>query len=132
MATTTIATTMKVAQVPKPGAEFQVVDREMPEPGSGQVRIKVMACGICHSDALTKDGGWPGIEYPRVPGHEVIGTIDAVGQDVPPQWSAGLQVGVGWHSWHCGSCNNCRRSDFFACQTGVKVTGVSLDGGYAD
>jgi D-arabinose 1-dehydrogenase-like Zn-dependent alcohol dehydrogenase len=97
------------------------------------VRIKVQACGICHSDSLTKDGHMPGIQYPRVPGHEVIGVIDAVGGGgVPPRWTAGLRVGVGWHAWHCGYCDPCRRGDFFACQTGVKVSGLSIDGGYAD
>src|SRR5881394_381977 len=123
---------MKVAQVPKAGADFEIVEREIPEPGPGQVRIRVQACGICHSDSLVKDGLMPGIEYPRVPGHEVIGVIDALGRDVPPRWAVGQRVGVGWHAWHCGYCDNCRRGDFFACQTGVKVTGMSFDGGYAE
>jgi D-arabinose 1-dehydrogenase-like Zn-dependent alcohol dehydrogenase len=92
----------------------------------------VQACGICHSDSLTKDGVFPGTVYPRVPGHEVIGVIDAVGKDVPPRWTTGQRVGVGWHAWHCGYCDPCRRGDFFACQTGVKVSGLSIDGGYAE
>jgi D-arabinose 1-dehydrogenase-like Zn-dependent alcohol dehydrogenase len=96
------------------------------------VRIKVQACGICHSDAMTKEGLWPGITFPRVPGHEVVGVIDAAGQDVPERWQPGQRVGVGWHAWHCFSCDNCRRGDFFACQTGAQVTGISFDGGYAD
>jgi D-arabinose 1-dehydrogenase-like Zn-dependent alcohol dehydrogenase len=99
---------------------------------TGTVRIKVQACGICHSDSLTKEGHFPGIEYPRVPGHEVIGVVDAIGKDVPPRWTAGLRVGVGWHAWHCFYCDACRRGDFFACQTGAKVSGIHIDGGYAD
>lgn len=123
---------MRAVQVSKPGGPLELVERPIPDPGAGQVRIKVSACGICHSDALVKDGVWPGLEYPRVPGHEVVGVIDAVGKDVPPRWKAGQRVGVGWHAWHCGSCDCCRRADFFACETGVRVTGVTFDGGYAD
>jgi D-arabinose 1-dehydrogenase-like Zn-dependent alcohol dehydrogenase len=111
---------------------LELVERPIAEPGPGQVRIKVEACGICHSDALTVDGLWPGLEYPRVPGHEVIGVIDAVGRDVPSRWTVGLRVGVGWHAWHCGYCDACRRTDFFACQTGIQVTGIAFDGGYAE
>src|SRR6201982_3427767 len=97
MATTTIAVrTMKVAQVSKPGGDFQIIEREMPDPGARQVRIKGNACGICHSDALTKEGSWPGIQYPRVPGHEVAGIIDQLGSDVS-SWRKGQRVGVGWH-----------------------------------
>ncbi len=99
MSTTTIATTMKVAQVPKPGAEFQIVDREMPEPGPGHVRIKVKACGICHSDALTKDGSWPGIQYPRVPGHEVAGVIDKLGLPAFSDWKKGQRAGCRLARW---------------------------------
>jgi D-arabinose 1-dehydrogenase-like Zn-dependent alcohol dehydrogenase len=124
--------TMRAVQVSRPGGPLELVERPIPDPGPGQVRIKVHACGICHSDALTKDAVWPGIEFPRVPGHEVIGVIDAVGPGVPARWSAGQRVGVGWHAWHCGYCDPCRRSDYFACQTGIQVTGVSHDGGYAD
>jgi D-arabinose 1-dehydrogenase-like Zn-dependent alcohol dehydrogenase len=123
---------MRAVQVPRPGGPFQLVERPIPEPGPGWVRLKVQACGICHSDSLTKEGHFPGIEYPRVPGHEVIGVIDALGSGVPPRWTVGQRVGVGWHGWHCGYCDSCRRGDFFACQTGVKVTGISFDGGYAD
>ncbi len=123
---------MRAAQVSRPGGPLELVERPIPEPGPGQVRIKIQACGICHSDALTKEGLWAGMQFPRVPGHEVIGVIEAVGKDVPPRWSSGVRVGVGWHAWHCGHCNNCRRADFFACQTGIQVTGIHFDGGYAD
>jgi alcohol dehydrogenase/propanol-preferring alcohol dehydrogenase len=123
---------MRAVQVSRPGGPLELVESPIPDPGAGQVRIKVSACGICHSDALTKDGLWPGVEFPRVPGHEVIGVIDAVGKGVPGRWAAGQRVGVGWHAWNCGYCDPCRRSEFYACQTGVKVTGISHDGGYAD
>jgi D-arabinose 1-dehydrogenase-like Zn-dependent alcohol dehydrogenase len=123
---------MRAVQVSRPGGPLELVERPIPDPGPGSVRIKVQACGICHSDVMTKDGLWPGITFPRVPGHEVIGLIDAVGKDVPARWKTGQRVGVGWHAWHCGYCDPCRRGDFFACQTGVQVTGISLDGGYAD
>jgi len=123
---------MRAAQVSYAGGPFELVERPIPDPGVGQVRIKVKTCGICHSDAMTKDGAWPGLEFPRIPGHEVIGVIDAVGKGVPPNWTAGQRVGVGWHAWHCGYCGSCRRSDYFACQTGIQVTGISFDGGYAD
>jgi D-arabinose 1-dehydrogenase-like Zn-dependent alcohol dehydrogenase len=121
---------MKVVQVPKPGAPFEIVEREIPEPGAGQVRIKVQACGICHSDVLTKEGLFPGIQYPRSPGHEISGRIDAVGPGVT-QWKTGQRVGVGWHGGHCFICENCRRGDFILCVTG-KITGISFDGGYAE
>jgi D-arabinose 1-dehydrogenase-like Zn-dependent alcohol dehydrogenase len=123
---------MRAVQVARPGGPLELVERPIPDPGPGSVRVKVQACGICHSDVMTKEGHWPGITYPRVPGHEVIGVIDAVGKDVPARWQAGQRVGVGWHAWHCGHCDSCRRGDFFACQTGVRVTGISFDGGYAD
>jgi alcohol dehydrogenase/propanol-preferring alcohol dehydrogenase len=123
---------MRAVQVSRPGGPLELVERPIPDPGPGSVRIKVQACGICHSDVMTKEGHWPGIAYPRVPGHEVVGVIDAVGRDVPPRWQPGQRVGVGWHAWHCGYCDPCRRGDFFACRTGVKVTGISFDGGYAD
>src|SRR5918912_3078835 len=100
MATTEAAVApMKVAQVPAPGADFQIVEREIPTPDAGQVRIKVQACGVCHSDALTKDGSWPGIQYPRIPGHEVVGVIDELGAGVS-EWAVGRRVGVGWHGGH--------------------------------
>jgi len=124
--------TMRAVQVSRPGGPLELVERPIPDPPPSSVRIKVEACGICHSDVLAKEGAWPGITFPRVPGHEVIGVIDAVGTDVPSRWQVGQRVGVGWHAWHCGYCDPCRRSDFFACQTGVQVTGISFDGGYAD
>jgi D-arabinose 1-dehydrogenase-like Zn-dependent alcohol dehydrogenase len=110
---------------------LEIIERDIPDPGSGYVRIKVQACGVCHSDTLTKDGLFPGIQYPRVPGHEVIGVIDAVGSGVP-RWKSGQRVGVGWNGGFCGYCDNCRRGDFFACQTSTDVTGISRDGGYAE
>ncbi|MGB7923318.1 MAG: alcohol dehydrogenase [Pyrinomonadaceae bacterium] len=129
MATTEAAVApMKVAQVPAPGAEFQIVEREIPDPGASQVRIKVQACGVCHSDVLTKDGSWPGIQFPRVPGHEVVGRIDEVGAGVSG-WTKGQRVGVGWHGGHDGTCLSCRRGDFGNCRN-MKIAGISYDGGY--
>jgi D-arabinose 1-dehydrogenase-like Zn-dependent alcohol dehydrogenase len=121
---------MKVAQVPKAGADFEIVEREIPQPGPGQVRIRVQACGVCHSDMLTKEGAWPGIVYPRVPGHEVAGVIDAPGSGVT-QWTKGQRVGVGWHGGQDGTCLACRRGDFANCAT-LKVSGISYDGGYQE
>ncbi len=129
MATTRVAVKpMKVAQVPKPGADFEIVEREIPDPVAGQVRIKVQACGVCHSDTLTKEGAWPGIQYPRVPGHEVAGVIDEVGAGVTT-WKKGQRVGVGWHGGHDGTCRECRRGDFRNCKN-QKISGISYDGGY--
>ena len=129
MATEKVATVpMKVAQVPAPRADFQIVEREIPDTSAGHVRIKVQACGVCHSDVLTKDGSWPGIEYPRVPGHEVVGIIDAVGDGVS-EWEKGQRVGVGWHGGHDGTCLACRRGDFGNCRN-MKIAGISYDGGY--
>ena len=122
---------MRVVQVPQPNGPFELVEREIPAPGAGEVRIKVQACGICHSDSFTKEGTWPGIEYPRVPGHEVAGIIDSVGAGVAG-WTVGQRVGVGWHGGHCGYCYDCRRGNFFACQIAAQVAGVNYDGGYAD
>ena len=122
--------TMKAAQIAGPGAEFEVVERDIPEPGPGQVRIKVQACGICHSDALTKDGLFPGIGYPRVPGHEVVGTIDAFG-DAVSGWTFRQRVGVGWHGGRDGNCVSCRRGDFRNCRN-LKTPGISYDGGYQE
>src|ERR1700722_5843562 len=122
--------TMRAVQVPKPKAPFEIVERPIPEPGASCVRIKVHACGVCHSDSLTKEGTWPGIQYPRVPGHEVVGVIDAVGAGVTT-WTPGQRVGVGWHGGYCGTCEACRRGNFFGCEW-QRVTGVSHDGGYAD
>ena len=124
-------TKMRVVQVPQPNGPFEIVEREIPDPGAGEVRVKVQACGICHSDSFTKEGTWPGIEYPRVPGHEVAGVIDAVGAGVSG-WTEGQRVGVGWHGGHCGHCDDCRRGNFFACQVAAQVAGVHYDGGYAD
>src|SRR5437773_9541029 len=123
---------MRAVQVPRPNGPLEIVERSIPEPGAGSVRIKVQACGICHSDAITKEGIFPGIQYPRVPGHEVAGIIDAVGPGVAPRWKPGQRVGVGWHGGHCGYCDACRSGDFFACQTGVQITGIMYDGGYAE
>ena len=122
--------TMRVAQILAPGADFQIVEREIPKPGTGQVRIKVQACGVCHSDVFTKEGLLPGIEYPRVPGHEVVGIIDEVGTGVSG-WTAGQRVGVGWHGGHDGTCTPCRRGDFRNCQN-RKIPGISYDGGYQE
>ena len=121
---------MKVAQVPKAGAEFEIVEREIPQPDMGEVRIKVQACGVCHSDVLTKEGGWPGLSYPRVPGHEVAGVIDEVGSRVTA-WTKGQRVGVGWHGGQDGTCLSCRRGDFATCAN-LKVSGISFDGGYGE
>jgi D-arabinose 1-dehydrogenase-like Zn-dependent alcohol dehydrogenase len=129
MATTRVAVKpMKAVQVPKPGGDFEVVEREIPEPVAGHVRIKVQACGVCHSDVLTKEGVWPGIQYPRVPGHEVAGIIDEVGTGVTA-WKKGQRVGVGWHGGQDGTCLQCRRGDFRNCQN-LKIAGISYDGGY--
>jgi D-arabinose 1-dehydrogenase-like Zn-dependent alcohol dehydrogenase len=122
--------TMRAVQVSRPNGPLELVERPIPEPGAGQVRLRVLACGICHSDAMIKEGAWPGIQYPRVPGHEVAGVIDAVGAGVT-NWKPGQRVGVGWHGGYCGQCDACRRGDFFACVTG-QITGISFDGGYAD
>jgi D-arabinose 1-dehydrogenase-like Zn-dependent alcohol dehydrogenase len=129
MATTrVVASTMKVVRVSKPGADFEIVEREVPQPGMGQVRIKVQACGVCHSDAFTKEGQWPGIQYPRVPGHEVVGLIDEVGPGVSG-WNLGQRAGVGWHGGQDGTCLSCRRGDFRNCRN-LKIPGISYDGGY--
>ena len=123
---------MRAVQVSRAGGPLEIVERAIPEPGAGWVRIKVQACGVCHSDVVTKDGLWPGLQYPRVPGHEAIGVIDAVGPNLPTRWKAGQRVGVGWNGGYCGYCDNCRRGDFFTCQTSSDVTGVTRDGGYAE
>jgi D-arabinose 1-dehydrogenase-like Zn-dependent alcohol dehydrogenase len=119
---------MKAAQISKPGGNFEIVEREIPEPGPGHVRIKVQACGVCHSDVLTKEGYWPGIQYPRVPGHEVAGIIDEVGEGVTA-WKTGHRVGVGWHGGQDNTCRECRRGDFRNCRN-LKICGISYDGGY--
>ncbi len=129
MATTRAeAAPMKAAQISKPGADFEIVERQILHPGAGQVRIKVQACGVCHSDALTKEGLWPGIQYPRVPGHEVAGIVDELGAAVSV-WKKGQRVGVGWHGGQDNTCPECRRGDFRNCRN-VKIAGISYDGGY--
>src|SRR5216110_577771 len=122
---------MRAVQVPRAGGEFELVERDIPEPQPGWVRIKIEACGICHSDSLIKEGLWPGIQYPRVPGHEVIGVVDALGERVKP-WKRGQRVGIGWHGGNCGYCDHCRRGEFFACEVALLTTGISFDGGYAE
>ena len=121
---------MKAVQISKPGGNFEVVERPIPDPGRGQVRIKVEACGICHSDALVKEGHWPGIQYPRVPGNEIAGRIDSVGPDVS-LWKPGQRVGVGWHGGHCFQCEPCRRGDFINCKY-EQITAIHFDGGYQE
>jgi D-arabinose 1-dehydrogenase-like Zn-dependent alcohol dehydrogenase len=129
MATTKVGIApMKAAQIPKAGADFEIVEREIPKPGAAQVRIKVQACGVCHSDLFTKEGYWPGIQYPRVPGHEVVGIIDELGDGVSA-WKRGQRIGVGWHGGHDNTCLSCRRGDFRNCRN-LKIPGISYDGGY--
>lgn len=130
MATSVAIGLMKAAQIPKGGADFQIVERNVPEPQRGQVRIKVQACGVCHSDVFTKEGQWPGIQFPRVPGHEVAGIIDELGQGVSG-WRSGQRVGVGWHGGHDNTCRYCRRGDFRNCEN-LKIPGISYDGGYEE
>ena len=125
-----MSTKMNAAQISKAGSDWELVERDIPEPGPGQVRVKVEACGICHSDSLVKEGLWPGLLYPRVPGHEIAGRIDAVGENVTA-WTKGQRVGVGWHGGHCFVCEQCRRGDFAMC-VNRKVTGIDFDGGYAE
>jgi D-arabinose 1-dehydrogenase-like Zn-dependent alcohol dehydrogenase len=122
--------TGRAMQVAAAGGAFELIQKEFPEPGPGQVRIRVQACGICHSDSLTKLGLWPGIQFPRVPGHEVAGVVDAVGAEVP-LFKPGQRVGLGWHGGHCNYCIPCRRGDFILCENQL-VSGISFDGGYAD
>src|SRR6266513_567602 len=126
-----MAKTIRAVQVSRAGGPFELVERDIPEPQVEWVRIKVDACGVCHSDSLIKEGLWPGIQYPRVPGHEVIGVVDLVGERVKP-WKNGQRVGVGWHGGNCGYCDHCRRGEFFACNVALLTTGISFDGGYAE
>jgi D-arabinose 1-dehydrogenase-like Zn-dependent alcohol dehydrogenase len=121
---------MRAVQVDSPGGRLELVERDVPSPGAGQVLIKVQACGICHSDSMTKDGTWPGLQFPRVPGHEVAGVIEALGTHVEG-WTVGERIGVGWHGGHCGHCANCRRGVFVLCEK-AQVPGISYDGGYAE
>ena len=123
--------TMRVMQVSGPNGSFQSVERDIPTPAPGTVRVRVEACGVCHSDALTKEGLWPGIRYPRVPGHEIAGIVDVVG-DGASGWHPGDRVGVGWYGGHCGHCDSCRRGDFVTCQVALQIPGISYDGGYAE
>ena len=125
-----MAATMRVAQVPKPNADLEIVERPIPRPDADQVLIKVQACGVCHSDVFTKEGSWPGIQYPRIPGHEVVGAIEELGARVEG-WRKGQRAGVGWHGGHDGTCLQCRRGDFNNCQN-LKIAGISYDGGYAE
>jgi propanol-preferring alcohol dehydrogenase len=118
---------MKAVQIPSPGSDFAVIERPVPDPGTGTVRVKVAACGVCHSDSFVKEGHWPGLAYPRVLGHEVAGVIDAVGPDVIG-WAPGDRVGIGWHRSHCGFCDPCRSGDFIACSK-LTITGFHFDGG---
>ncbi len=121
---------MKAVQINRPGGDFEVVEREIPNPPAGQVRVRVEACGICHSDALVKEGHWPGLQYPRVPGHEIAGVIDAVGEGVTT-WKKGQRVGIGWHGGNCFKCDPCRKGDFVCCEN-LRIPGVTADGGYAE
>jgi len=121
---------MRAVQVSRPGGPFEMVEREIPEPGPRQIRVKVQACGVCHSDSLTKEGHWPGIAYPRVPGHEIAGVIDAVGSEVP-HWKPGQRVGIGWLGSYCGYCESCRRGSLITCAN-QRITGITMDGGYQD
>jgi D-arabinose 1-dehydrogenase-like Zn-dependent alcohol dehydrogenase len=121
---------MRAIQISRSNGPFELVERDVPEPGAGAVRIKVEACGICHSDSLVKSGAMPGLQYPRVPGHEVVGAVEALGPGVTGV-TQGQRVGVGWHGGYCGHCDACRRGDFFACRSG-RITGLTHDGGYAD
>jgi D-arabinose 1-dehydrogenase-like Zn-dependent alcohol dehydrogenase len=122
---------MRVVQVSQAKGPLELVERDIPQPGPGTVRVKVQACGVCHSDSVTKEGLFPGITYPRIPGHEVVGIVDALGENVLG-WKVGQRVGVGWHGGQCGYCEPCRRGNYFACEQGPKTTGVSYDGGYAE
>src|SRR6478736_641161 len=121
---------MRAVQVSEAGGEFELVEREIPQPGFGEALVRVHACGVCHSDALTKEGGYPGVNYPLVPGHEIAGVIASLGGGVHG-WQVGQRVGVGWFGGNCGYCESCRRGDFITCSTGP-VPGIQYDGGYAE
>ena len=121
---------MKKMQVNSAGSSFELTDERLREPAAGYVRVRVQACGVCHSDSLTKDGLWPGLVFPRSPGHEIMGVIDAVGEGTEP-WKAGDRVGIGWHGGHCGRCESCRRGDFVTCVR-LQIPGISYDGGYSE
>ncbi|HEX7610136.1 MAG TPA: alcohol dehydrogenase [Solirubrobacteraceae bacterium] len=121
---------MRAVQVSAAGGEFELVEREVPEPGRGEALVRVHACGICHSDSYSKQGGFPGTTYPIVPGHEIAGEIAALGEQVNG-WEVGQRVGVGWFGGNCGYCGACRRGQFIDC-TNMGIPGVTQDGGYAD
>ena len=121
---------MKKIQINSAGGSFELIEERLREPAAGYVRVKVQACGVCHSDSLTKEGRWPGLVYPRSPGHEIMGVIDAVGEGTEP-WKAGDRVGIGWHGGHCRRCESCRRGDFVTCVR-LQVPGISYDGGYSE
>src|SRR5437867_1290548 len=123
--------TMRVVQVPRAKAVFEIVERNIPDPAAAQVRVKVQACGVCHSDSITKEGNWPAMQYPRVPGHEIAGVVDEIGSDVKG-WKAGDRVGIGWHGGHCGYCDSCRRGDFLTCSVAPQISGITVDGGYEE
>lgn len=123
---------MRAFAFTKPGAKLELTQRDIPQPAPGQVRVRVEACGICHSDVLTAQGLFPGIQYPRVAGHEVAGVVDAVGDGVPPEWKKGDRAGIGWFGGSCGYCDRCRRGDGLTCRNDFRITGISYDGGYAD
>jgi propanol-preferring alcohol dehydrogenase len=122
---------MRSVQISHANGPLELVERDIPDPRAGTVRIRVQACGICHSDSFTKEGTFPGVQYPRVPGHEIAGRIDAIGTGVLG-WTVGQRVGVGWHGGHCGYCDSCRRGDFVTCRVSAQVPGITYDGGYAD
>jgi D-arabinose 1-dehydrogenase-like Zn-dependent alcohol dehydrogenase len=121
---------MRKVRVANAGEKFDLIEEPAREPDTGYVRVKVQACGICHSDSLTKEGGWPGIVYPRSPGHEIAGVIDALGEGTDP-WKVGDRVGIGWFGGHCGKCESCRRGDFITCAR-LQIPGISYDGGYSE
>jgi D-arabinose 1-dehydrogenase-like Zn-dependent alcohol dehydrogenase len=123
--------TLHAAQIKKPNSKFEMIEKEIPQPGPKHVRVKIQACGICHSDVLTQSDQWPGIEYPRIPGHEITGTVEELGSDIPPIWKEGQRVGVGWDGGYCGYCTSCRHGDFINCLN-LTVPGIHYDGGYAD
>ena len=127
---TAMSDTMRAVEVDEPGGEFELVERDVPTPDATQVRVEVEACGVCHSDAYAKEGGYPGLSYPRVPGHEIVGRVDAVGEDVE-LWEEGDRVGAGWHAGHCFTCEACRRGEFQQCEN-ADIHGVTVDGGYAE
>jgi alcohol dehydrogenase/propanol-preferring alcohol dehydrogenase len=122
--------TMRAVQVSRPGGEFELVEREVPDPGRGEVLVRVQACGVCHSDSLAKEGHFPGVPNPIVPGHEIAGVIESIGEDVH-RWEAGRRVGVGWFGGNCGYCDPCRRGDLIGCEN-TGIPGITFDGGYAD